>query len=201
MARLIYVYDPMCSWCWGYRETWLKLQAALGDKLAIEYRVGGLAPDSDEPMPIDMQQFLQQTWLRIEQQLGTPFNHEFWHTAKPRRSTYPACRAVIVARQHEKEQEMLYAIQKAYYLNAQNPSDISTLAILAEQIGVEKSTFIKEIESENIHSLLMAEINQARSLPIQGFPSLVIENKGNYHAIPVNYLDWESTYQQIVSHI
>lgn len=201
MARLIYVYDPMCSWCWGYRETWLKLQAALGDKLAIEYRVGGLAPDSDEPMPIDMQQFLQQTWLRIEQQLGTPFNHEFWHTAKPRRSTYPACRAVIVARQHEKEQEMLYAIQKAYYLNAQNPSDISTLAILAEQIGLEKSTFIKEIESENIHSLLMAEINQARSLPIQGFPSLVIENKGNFHAIPVNYLDWESTYQQIVSHI
>ncbi|MAD03728.1 MULTISPECIES: DsbA family protein [unclassified Pseudoalteromonas] len=201
MARLIYVYDPMCSWCWGYRETWLKLQAALGDKLAIEYRVGGLAPDSDEPMPIDMQQFLQQTWLRIEQQLGTPFNHEFWHTAKPRRSTYPACRAVIVARQHEKEQEMLYAIQKAYYLNAQNPSDISTLVLLAEQIGLEKSTFIKEIESENIHSLLMAEINQARSLPIQGFPSLVIENKGNYHAIPVNYLDWESTYQQIVSHI
>ncbi|URQ92425.1 DsbA family protein [Pseudoalteromonas sp. SCSIO 43101] len=201
MARLIYVYDPMCSWCWGYRETWLKLQAALGDKLAIEYRVGGLAPDSDEPMPIDMQQFLQQTWLRIEQQLGTPFNHEFWHTAKPRRSTYPACRAVIVARQHEKEQEMLYAIQKAYYLNAQNPSDISTLVLLAEQIGLEKSTFIKEIESENIHSLLMAEINQARSLPIQGFPSLIIENKGNYHAIPVNYLDWESTYQQIVSHI
>jgi len=201
MARLIYVYDPMCSWCWGYRETWLKLQAALGDKLAIEYRVGGLAPDSDEPMPIDMQQFLQQTWLRIEQQLGTPFNHEFWHTAKPRRSTYPACRAVIVAGQHEKEQEMLYAIQKAYYLNAQNPSDISTLVLLAEQIGLEKSTFIKEIESENIHSLLMAEINQARSLPIQGFPSLVIENKGNYHAIPVNYLDWESTYQQIVSHI
>ncbi|MEQ5873212.1 DsbA family protein [Pseudoalteromonas sp. NFXS39] len=201
MARLIYVYDPMCSWCWGYRETWLKLQAALGDKLAIEYRVGGLAPDSDEPMPIDMQQFLQQTWLRIEQQLGTPFNHEFWHTAKPRRSTYQACRAVIVARQHEKEQEMLYAIQKAYYLNAQNPSDISTLVLLAEQIGLEKSTFIKEIESENIHSLLMAEINQARSLPIQGFPSLVIENKGNYHAIPVNYLDWESTYQQIVSHI
>ncbi|KPV99413.1 DsbA family protein [Pseudoalteromonas sp. P1-8] len=201
MAKLIYVYDPMCSWCWGYRETWLKLKAALGDKLAIEYKVGGLAPDSDELMPIDMQQFLQQTWQRIEQQLGTPFNHEFWHTAQPRRSTYPACRAVLVARQHNKECEMLYAIQKAYYLNAQNPSDISTLASLAEQIGLEKNAFINEIESEKINSLLMAEINQARSLPIQGFPSLVLENKGLYTAIPVNYQDWQSTYQQITSHI
>ncbi|MCO7205011.1 DsbA family protein [Pseudoalteromonas sp. B5MOD-1] len=198
MAKLIYVYDPMCSWCWGYRETWLKLQAALGDKLAIEYKVGGLAPDSDEPMPKDMQQFLQQTWQRIEQQLGTPFNHEFWHTAQPRRSTYPACRAVLLARQHNKEQEMLHAIQKAYYLDAQNPSDISTLTSLAEQIGLEKNVFIKEIESEKINSLLMAEINQARSLPIQGFPSLVLENKGKYAAIPVNYLDWQSNYQQII---
>ena len=201
MAKLIYVYDPMCSWCWGFRETWLKLQAAIGDKLAIEYKVGGLAPDSDEPMRKEMQQFLQQTWQRIEQQLGTPFNHEFWHTAQPRRSTYPACRAVLVARQQNKEQEMLYAIQKAYYLDAQNPSDISTLASLAEQLGLEKNAFLKEIESEKINSLLMDEINQARSLPIQGFPSLVHENKGLYAAVPVNYQDWQSTYQQILSHI
>ena len=199
MARLIYVYDPMCSWCWGYRETWLKLQAALTDKLSIEYKVGGLAPDSDEPMPLDMQQFLQQTWHRIEQQLGTKFNHDFWHTAQPRRSTYSACRAVLVARQHNKEPEMLYAIQKAYYLNAQNPSDISTLANLAEQIGLDKTVFIKDIQSDAINALLMAEINAARSLPIQGFPSLVLENKGEYHVIPINYLDWEASYQQILS--
>ncbi|WP_392353214.1 DsbA family protein [Pseudoalteromonas sp. PB2-1] len=201
MAKLIYVYDPMCSWCWGYRETWLKLKEALGDKLAIEYKVGGLAPDSDEPMPEDMQQFLQQTWQRIEQQLGTKFNHNFWLSTQPRRSTYPACRAVLVARQYNKELEMLYAIQKAYYLNAQNPSDISTLANLAEQIGLAKNTFITEIQSEKINSLLMNEINEVRSLPVQGFPSLVIENKGIYHAVPINYQDWQSTYQQVMQFV
>lgn len=201
MAKLIYVYDPMCSWCWGYRETWLKLKEALGDKLAIEYKVGGLAPDSDEPMPEDMQQFLQQTWQRIEQQLGTKFNHNFWLNTQPRRSTYPACRAVLVARQYNKELEMLYAIQKAYYLNAQNPSDISTLANLAEQIGLAKNTFITEIQSEKINSLLMNEINEVRSLPVQGFPSLVIENKGSYYAVPVNYQDWQSTYQQVMQFV
>jgi len=63
---------------------------------------------------------------------------------------------------------------------------------------LEKNVFIKEIESENINSLLMAEINQVRSLPIQGFPSLVLENKGLYAAIPINYQDWQSTYQQVI---
>jgi putative protein-disulfide isomerase len=47
----------------------------------------------------------------------------------------------------------------------------------------------------------MAEINQARILPIQGFPSLVLENKGLYAAIPVNYQDWHSTYQQLIDTI
>ncbi|MCP4060185.1 MAG: DsbA family protein, partial [Pseudoalteromonas sp.] len=22
-TKLIYVHDPMCSWCWGYKPTWL----------------------------------------------------------------------------------------------------------------------------------------------------------------------------------
>ncbi|TGV17078.1 hypothetical protein E5N72_17760 [Pseudoalteromonas sp. MEBiC 03607] len=63
---------------------------------------------------------------------------------------------------------------------------------------LEKNVFINEIESEKINSLLMAEINQARSFPIQGFPSLVLENKGLYIAIPVNYQDWQNNYQQII---
>ena len=25
-ATLYYVYDPMCSWCWGYKPTWDKVK-------------------------------------------------------------------------------------------------------------------------------------------------------------------------------
>jgi putative protein-disulfide isomerase len=103
-TTLYYVHDPMCSWCWGYRPTWDTLQAQLqqqlGQQLTIKYLAGGLAPDSDLPMPRPMQQILQQTWQKITQQLGTKFNHDFWHLCQPRRSTYPACRASIIARQY-----------------------------------------------------------------------------------------------------
>ena len=61
-AQLFYVYDPMCSWCWGYRPTWLALQEAVNNQLPnvkINYLVGGLASDSNEPMPEEMQQFFK----------------------------------------------------------------------------------------------------------------------------------------------
>ena len=93
-SKLIYVHDPMCSWCWGYAPTWQKLEAALVNKLPIEYRVGGLAADTDLPMSQDMQLQLQAIWQKISSQLGTEFNFDFWRDCQPRRSTYPSCRAL-----------------------------------------------------------------------------------------------------------
>ena len=113
-AILYYVYDPMCSWCWGYAPTWQQLKDELTQHIQIVYGVGGLAEDSSAIMPDEMQVFLQRTWQKISQQLGTQFNYDFWQRCQPRRSTFPACRAVLVARASGKELEMLAAIQQAY---------------------------------------------------------------------------------------
>ena len=96
-SKLYYIYDPMCSWCWGYRPVWDLLQQHLPKSIAVEYVVGGLAADSDSAMPIAQQQMIQNHWRTIEQKLGTRFNHDFWRVNTPRRSTYNACRAAIAA--------------------------------------------------------------------------------------------------------
>jgi putative protein-disulfide isomerase len=28
---LYYVYDPMCSWCWGYKPVWLQIKEAVAN--------------------------------------------------------------------------------------------------------------------------------------------------------------------------
>ena len=68
--KLVYVHDPMCSWCWGYAPSWHKLKAALESKLVVEYKVGGLAPDSQYPMPQNMQDMLQNTWHKNSSAIG-----------------------------------------------------------------------------------------------------------------------------------
>jgi putative protein-disulfide isomerase len=196
-TKLIYVHDPMCSWCWGYANTWLQLKAALRHQLPIEYRVGGLAPDSQELMPDSMQQMLEGTWHKISAQLGTQFNHAFWRDCQPRRSTYPACRAALIARKENKEAQMIAAIQHAYYLQAQNPSDESTLITLAEQIGLDKAEFTNALLSTQLNDELNAELNYVRSLPIQGFPSLVLITDNKAYPIAINYADWQKTLHEI----
>lgn len=198
---LYYVYDPMCSWCWGYAPVWEELSRKLPQWLMIKYQLGGLAPDSTEPMPAEMQGFLQATWKRISNELGTEFNFDFWQKCLPRRSTYPACRAILIARESNQEQEMLSEIQKAYYLEAKNPSDTATLTALLSKLNIPYDSKEDEISSSEVNEQLLLEILETRELPIQGFPSLVLKKNNEMIAIPIDYKNWQSTYEAIMKHL
>ena len=53
-STLIYVHDPMCSWCWGFEKIRQQLFASLKGQINIRSLVGGLAIDSNEAMPKEM---------------------------------------------------------------------------------------------------------------------------------------------------
>ena len=198
--KLLYIHDPMCSWCWGYRPTWDLLKSTLPENIVVEYVVGGLAPDSDAPMPEELQNTIQGYWRRIHTELGTEFNFDFWRQCQPRRSTYPACRAVIAAKLQNRETEMIDAIQRAYYLRAMNPSDTSTLIELAGEIGLDKEKFSKDIVSEQTQQELQTQIQFVRNSPCGGFPSLLLKQNETLIPVEVNYHDAQATLSIIATY-
>ena len=203
-AKLYYVHDPMCSWCWAFRSALNSLLKCLPRHVAVIRLLGGLAPDSDEPMPEETRLFVQQNWQTIEQQVpDIKFNYDFWTKCKPRRSTYPACRAVIAARIQgdEFDSAMTYAIQQAYYLQARNPSDYSTLIELADKLGLDKNQFAKDVKSEEVDESLRQEIKQSRSLGLNSFPGLLLQIADANVRIEIDYLNSESMLSNINQHI
>ncbi|PPC75904.1 DsbA family protein [Pokkaliibacter plantistimulans] len=187
LARLYYIHDPMCSWCWAFAPTWAALRAALPEGVSSERLLGGLAPDSTTPMPPQQRQQIQQTWRHIEHNLGTPFNHGFWTECTPVRSTYPACRAVIAARFWDAEDAMIRAIQEAYYLNAQNPAEPSTLVSCAHALGLPVEAFAERLYSEQTEIRLQEEIQRCVEWGVRGFPSLVLTFRDKRYNLTVDY--------------
>jgi putative protein-disulfide isomerase len=197
MATLYYFHDPMCSWCWGYRPVAEKLFAALPDGVTRVNVVGGLAADSDEPMPPALRETVVAHWRRIEGMLGTRFNYDFWTECTPRRSTWPACRAVLAAALQDCEEPMTRAIQDAYYLHAQNPSDVSTLTDLAANLGLDVERFTNDMNSAALEAELQRQIAFARRSPINGFPSLVLDVTGNLEPVTVDYHDHRTSLAEL----
>ena len=189
MSTLYYVHDPMCSWCWAFRPTLTKLLAALPSHIKVQYLVGGLAPDSDEPMDETTQAMIQKHWHTITKKVpNTQFNFDFWANNTPKRSTYPACRAVLAAKTQapDKEDAMILAIQQAYYLHAQNPSDDDTLIHCAKSIGLDTTQFQQDLHAEPTQQQLQHDIQQAQSMGVYSFPSLVLEENGQFKPIAID---------------
>lgn len=180
----------MCSWCWALRPQWQRLLAQLPQQIRVIKLLGGLAPDSDEPMPEEMRERLQATWRRIEQSVpGIRFNFDFWHNTVPRRSTWPACRAVLAARAQGEgcDEAMLEAIQRAYYQQARNPSDGDTLIALAGEIGLDTGKFALALTAPATQAQLSQEMAQAAALGVDSYPGLVLAINGSRWPVSVDY--------------
>lgn len=205
MARLYYVHDPMCSWCYAFKPVYQKLLQHLPEQLKTVRLLGGLAPETTQPMPLSLQQQLKATWQRIEQKVpDIYFNYDFWDRAdqtRPRRSTYPACRAVIAARTVEPESEtaMIDGIQQAYYQQAQNPSDTGILIEIAQSIGLNPEVFKAQLNASATRQTLENEITQSRKLNVSSYPSLVIKTNNSAWPISIDYLHYETILDTINS--
>ena len=192
-AILYHVHDPMCSWCWGFRRVWDQLRESLPESVKVANVVGGLAADNDDPMPLEQQKTISGYWSDVAEQTGAQFNFDFWKVCQPRRSTYPACRAVLAAAIQRAEQAMIDAIQQAYYLRAMNTSDNSTLITLAKEIGLDAERFAADLISPAIQAELEKNFALRQKIGVYSFPSLVLAQGEVFSPIAVDYQDYHTS--------
>ena len=201
-TTLFYIHDPMCSWCWGFSHTWNKVKNSLPSEINVQYILGGLAPDSSEVMPNEMREYIQMNWHKIEQKIpGVSFNYTFWDSCTPKRSTYPACRAVIAVKNQntELEQTMVKLIQQAYYLDAKNPSEDDVLISLAKTLDLDIKQFTQDLNSEPTQQLLSDDIALMQSLGVSSFPSLVLQTTNRIKSITIDYNNPKLILNQIIT--
>ncbi|CAH9017551.1 DsbA family protein [Candidatus Nitrosacidococcus sp. I8] len=192
MTILYYIHDPMCSWYWAFRPIWLEIKKTLECKISIAYVLGGLAPDTNEPMPFVLQKKIQGIWRKIQQEVPqTQFNFDFWTKNQPCRSTYPACRAILAALNQGDQfgEEIILKIQQAYYLEARNPFNEAVLIELSEALGLNKELFFRDLNAPETQQKLEQQIQFCQQLKISTFPSLVLQHKKQYYSILHHYLD------------
>lgn len=189
-TTLIYIHDPMCSWCYGFKPVLESLHRELKDIIEIHYLLGGLAIDNEQAMPELMQKQIIQNWNTIEKTIpGITFNYDFWTKCVARRSTYPSCRAILATIKQDinLERDMLKLIQQAYYQDAKNPSDYNVLYELSKKLNLNQKQFVSDIHSDEINDKLMSQVQRCRDIGAESFPSLYLNIDDTYQPIVLDY--------------
>jgi putative protein-disulfide isomerase len=87
---------------------------------------------------------------------------------------------------------MLAAIQRAYYQEARNPSDIETLIALAGDIGLDREDFGAAMDDPATQALLEGDFSLRRTLGANSFPSIGAREGDRLWLLTSGWCDAES---------
>lgn len=175
---LLYVADPMCSWCWGFSASLDALRRARPD-LPLQLVMGGLRVDG-EPLDARLREFLAHHWQEVAARSGQAFDLRGLEREGWTYTTEPACRAVVTARAADasKALPMLHAVQRAFYAEARDTTDAGVLADVAASVGLDRAAFESSFASPTMRDAAAADFLFAQRLGVRGFPMLAAVRDG-----------------------
>ena len=184
VGTLYYFGDPMCSWCWGFKQVLEQVEREYPELRRVTV-MGGLRRGEAETMGEDLVTLIRGAWHRIQDATGQPFDHAFWVRHRPLATTVPACRAVVAARTLDAAREWPYMVSmfQAYFTRALDPSRRETHLALAEETGFDPGAFAAALDSKAVEAALQKDLDWTESMGIRGFPSLVLNLRGKYFLI------------------
>ncbi|MFZ0626228.1 MAG: DsbA family protein [Acidimicrobiia bacterium] len=173
--KLIYVGDPMCSWCYGFAPE----IESLAEDHRVEVVVGGLRPGpAAQALDDRMAGSLRHHWDEIARRTGQPFDTSFLE----RRDgwlydTEPADIAVTVMRSMREPSTLAYFadLQTAFYAHGEDITDPEVLTDHARQFDVDEVTFRELLTGTEGKRDAWQDFSRARAWGITGFPSLIAD--------------------------
>jgi len=175
--RLVYVFDPLCGWCYGFSPVVRQLVDATKRRAQWDVLAGGMIV-GDRVGPIgQLSDFLKQTIPRLEMttgvKFGQPFHTQILEPGTQLLSSLEPSRAIQTVKILAHDRALAYAglLQKALYEQGRDITSLSVLGELAEEVRV--VGFEIEYLKTSTYEATLDEFHRVSALGITGFPTLV----------------------------
>jgi putative protein-disulfide isomerase len=186
-AKLHYIYDPLCGWCYGAEP----LVRAAGGVEGLEIRLhGGNLWPAPTQLPEGTRRYIQQADARIAKLSGQPFGAAYLEglLLDPTMvlESRPPTAAILAAESIDPGNAlpMLHGIQRAHYVDGRRVVTPEVLASIAGERDIDRAAFEEALDRAPVE----AHVNETHALMqrvgAQGFPTFVLEVDGALHGVP-----------------
>jgi len=177
---LIYVYDPLCGWCYGFHPVMEKIHKRFGDRLTIDIKVGGLAVGDRAQAINEGFSYIKDGLQQVEKSTGIEFGQNFKLLVDEGSYMYdsmPPCRAQKTMNDLAPGNALSFAgtLQNALFRDGKNLNKWSTYEELISDYDVNADDFKLRFESDELQTELIDEFTWCRNQGATGFPSLLIQ--------------------------
>jgi putative protein-disulfide isomerase len=195
---LIYIGDPMCSWCYGFAPEISKVKESLDEGIEFKLVMGGLRPYNTETMA-DLGNFLSHHWKDVEKRSKQQFNYSILQQSSFVYDTEPPSRAVWVMRQMNPKVEFQFFkdVQVLFYVQNKNTAEAITYKSTVESYGIDYSEFEALFNSDSAKNGIKQDFALSQKLGIRGFPSVVFKHGNEWFLLANGYNTAEQLMQSI----
>lgn len=195
MVNLIYIADPMCSWCYGFGPELAALAEGMPE-IPVEIVVGGLRAHQREPVTTEQKAVILAHWQQVHASTGLPFSDTLLAREGFVYDTEPACRAVVAARQLAPHTAwpVLQAIQHGFYAEARDVtreevlSEIAAAAMTEAGFPIDAASFQSALASEAAKLATQGDFDLTKNWGVAGFPTLVLQRNRELDLVTSGYL-------------
>ena len=177
----------MCVWCWGNEPVMRAIDYLYGNKVNVEYIMGGLIEEistlydlkgSKRQVIERANAIMAEHWLMASERHGMPVNtrhmalfSERYPSSFPQNIAYEAARRIDAAA----AKRFLRRIREATFVEARRTSQIDVLIELAADVGIDAARFIDQYTAGEAQADFSQSRMRCRRNGITGFPSYLIK--------------------------
>jgi putative protein-disulfide isomerase len=190
-VNVVYVFDPLCGWCYGFEPVMIKFQEEYKDKINLEVIPGGMVSIKNAQPLANMRSFLMNAIPSLEKRTGIKIGQAYYDSILNKdgvvlNSELPS-QAFLGALNHYKGREVVLAkeIQDLLY---QKGKDISKVEAFSSIKGLE----IDSLNSENLTLKMNQAFTRSKQLGVTGYPAVLSEYQGKYYQLTSGYTDYDN---------
>jgi len=186
--EVIYVGDPMCSWCWGLAP----VMREIAERTDVDVRVvvGGLRPGPNAQRLDDrMRRELAHHWEKVATASGQRFDTAVLERQNWTYDTELPSIAVTTMRRHAPTETLRFFthLQQAFYADAVDVTDPAQYPGLLTSYAVDHEVFVEEMLSDEARTRTWQEFGEARELGVAGFPTVLLKIDGTTQVLSRGY--------------
>lgn len=192
--KIVYVYDALCGWCYGFSPVINDFKEKYKDSLEFEVLSGGMIT-GDRIGPIgEVAPYISQAYKDVEKTTGIEFGENFLQKTLKEGSaiftSIPPAIALSVFKELDSTRSFLFAaeLQKAIYYDGIEPENIEAYGTIAAKFDLDKETFVKKMKDPLYKEMAQKEFDKSSELDVTGFPTVLLEIDGKHYKIGNGYM-------------
>jgi len=198
--EIIYIGDPMCSWCWGISPQLDALSRyGMDEGIPFSLVMGGLRPGGGQEWDEEFKDFLKHHWKEVSQRSGQPFGFDLFEREAFNYDTEPACRAVVTVRQFdpEKTRSFYELVQHYFYVKSKDPKQVEFYASICEALDIDFKQFSKLFDSAEMRKATQEDFARSREWGVRGFPTIIYRKGDELFLVANGYAEFPMMKQRI----